>query len=179
MLTFMIIPSKLLLLLLLLIHLSPEFGWNGTYLTVKSSMKCKRAAVNMFRVDTRFLIVTGFYDSLRQTNFNPCAHFCHLDGRDPIFFIFELEITELGRKWPRWPPLRISQGTRCQLPFADPTSGFGDITDFWTSIMTRLNLVGFRLSKMDPGNNFLGIFEQMESKESAGVISFRSHDPVT
>ena len=45
--------------------------------------------------------------------------------------------------------------------------------------MTKLNLVGFRLSKMDPGNNFLGIFEQMESKESAGVISFRSHDPVT
>ena len=79
---------------------------------------------------------------------------------------------------PMTPPQNLSENT---MPTSVSGSDFrfARYHGFLNVSMTRLNLVGFRLSKMDPGNNFLGIFESMESKESAGVISFRSHDPVT
>ena len=44
-------------------------------------------------------ILERFYTAI-----NPCVHFCHLFGRDPIFSIFIQDIDEIGQKWPQWPP---------------------------------------------------------------------------
>ena len=56
------------------------------------------------------------------------------------------------------PPQNLSENT---MPTSVSGSDFrfARYHGFLNVSMTRLNLVGFRLSKMDPGNNFLGIFE--------------------
>ena len=68
---------------------------------------------------------------------------------------------------PMTPPQNLSENT---MPTSVSGSDFrfARYHGFLNVSMTRLNQ-----------DEFLGIFELMESKESAGVISFRSHDPVT
>ena len=58
---------------------------------------------------------------------------------------------------PMTPPQNLSENT---MPTSVSGSDFrfARYHGFLNVSMTRLNLVGFRLSKMDPGNNFLGRF---------------------